>query len=156
MGALSDRDIKAMVDKGLLISEHFEEKNMTPNGYDLTIGEIKVNSDSIASEATVPGTSRFLVSSREFMNMTDDIIGMIWIRSSYARKGVLGSFGLVDAGFRGNLTLTFYNSSEDELKVTAGDRIAQIVFIRLESSVDRAYSERSGNYQNSRGISLGK
>lgn len=156
MGALSDRDIKALVQKKMLISEHFEEKNMTPNGYDLTVGEIKVNSDSITAEATVPGTSRFLVSSREFMNMPDDIIGMIWIRSSYARKGVLGSFGLVDAGFRGNLTLTFYNSSAEPIQIISGDRIAQIVFIRLESSADQSYSERSGNYQNSRGISLGK
>ncbi len=156
MGALSDRDIKALVDKGYLIEENFVEKNLTPNGYDLTIGEVKVNSDAVSEEAMVPGTSRFLVSSREFMNLTNDVIGMIWIRSSYARKGVLGSFGLVDAGFRGNLTLTFYNSSPDEISVRAGDRIAQIVFVRLESSVDKSYSERSGNYQNSRGISLGK
>lgn len=156
MGALTDREIKALVGRGLLIGENFVEKNLTPNGYDLTIGEVKVNSDPISTDALVPGASRFLVSSREFMNLPDDVIGMIWIRSSYARKGVLGSFGLVDAGFRGNLTLTFYNSSTEELEIRGGDRIAQIVFIRLESPVDKTYSERSGNYQNSRGISLGK
>lgn len=156
MGALTDGTIRELVKQGLLIEENFIEKNLTPNGYDLTIGEIKVNHDEISSESTVPANTRFIVSSREYMNLTNDVIGMIWIRSSYARKGVLGSFGLVDAGFRGNLTLTFFNSSPDPLEIKGGDRIAQIVFVRLESTVDKSYSERSGNYQNSRGISLGK
>lgn len=153
MVALSDREIKELVNKGFLISENFVERNMTPNGYDLTIGDIQPGTgDSVI----IQGNTRFLISTREFMNMTDSVIGMIWIRSSYARKGILGSFGLVDAGFRGNLTLSFYNSSSDPIEITKGDRIAQIVFIRMGLKADQNYSERSGNYQDSRGISPGK
>jgi dCTP deaminase len=79
----------------------------------------------------------------------------MFTRSSFARRGILGSFGFVDAGFRGQLTLSFYNSSSDPLKLKAGDRIAQIVFHRIDQPVERNYEQRSGNYQNSSGITVG-
>ena len=34
MAILGDKDISAMITQGLLISENFSEKSVTPNGYD--------------------------------------------------------------------------------------------------------------------------
>ena len=66
----------------------------------------------------------------------------------------MGSFGFIDAGFNGHLSLSFYNCSSWEIDLKHGDKIAQVVFIELTSESDITYGERSGNYQNSTGIKL--
>ncbi|MCL4331959.1 MAG: dCTP deaminase [Candidatus Thermoplasmatota archaeon] len=153
MGIFTDSQISEAVEKGLLVSENFNHGSLTPNGYDITIGSVRVGEATYENVMVKPGTF-FLVGSREFFNFPDDVTGQIWIRSSYARKGLIGSFGFIDAGFKGNLTLSFLNSSGKEVEIRAGERIAQLVFSRLESSPEKPYSERSGNYQNSRGIRI--
>lgn len=153
MATLSDTDIIALASRGELISENFFEGSVTPNGYDLRVQEIRLSSTD-EDEASISSGSHFLVSTLEFMALPPDVVGQIWIRSSFARKGVIGSFGAVDAGFHGTLTLSFFNAGEENLDLKRGDRIAQIVFHRLESKSMKSYAERSGNYQNSRGVTV--
>jgi deoxycytidine triphosphate deaminase len=38
------------------------------------------------------------------------------------------------------------------IKISRGDRIAQIIFHGTDHDVEKKYQERSGNYQDSRGI----
>jgi len=71
------------------------------------------------------------------------------IRSSLAREGIIGSFAVVDPGFRGQLTLNLHNVSDKEVTLHEGERIVQIVFHRLGSAANKGYS---GSYQNSKGI----
>jgi dUTP pyrophosphatase len=53
-------------------------------------------------------------------------------RSGLARKGVLCTFGTLDADYRGELMVTLYTVAPDiEHTIEDGDRIAQIVFTRL-------------------------
>ncbi len=153
MATLSDREILSLTSKGELISENFHEGSLTPNGYDLRVQGIR-NNGSESGETTINPGSHFLASTLEFMALPPDVIGQIWIRSSFSRRGIMGSFGAVDAGYHGNLTLSFYNAGEEPLKLKAGERIAQIVFHRLESVPQKIYEERSGNYQNSRGVTV--
>ncbi|MHB8396499.1 MAG: dCTP deaminase [Thermoplasmataceae archaeon] len=151
MSVLSDRHIEDEVSRGFLISENFSSSSVTPNGYDIRVGIVRLGTEE-SGRAVVGPRKYFLTSSMEFFNFPDNVVGQIWIRSSYARKGIFGSFGFIDAGFRGNLTLSFFNGSDSEIEIASGDRIAQLVFTRLEEAVDRSYSDRSGNYQESRGI----
>jgi len=72
-----------------------------------------------------------------------------YIRSSLAREGIIGSFAVVDPGFRGQLTLNLHNVSEKEIRLKEGERIVQIVFHRLGSAAKKGYN---GSYQNSKGI----
>jgi len=39
------------------------------------------------------------------------LVGMLHIRSSLAREGIFASLALVDPGFRGQLTISLFNSS---------------------------------------------
>lgn len=153
MSTLNDKDILALVSDGKLISEGFTDGSVTPNGYDLRVNTIRVHGKEL-DNAVIPPKAHFLVSTVEFLYLPSDLVGQIWIRSSFARTGIIGSFGVVDAGFRGNLTLSFLNAGEENLKLSHEERIAQIVFHKLESNSGRDYSERSGNYQNSRGITV--
>ncbi len=153
---LSDRDIRAMVEDGEIEISPFSEDNLTPNGYDLSIGEIYVrrtNEHVKEGKIRIPPLTWFAVSTKEFIGLSDKISAQLWIRSSYARRGIFASFGKVDAGFRGNLTIGCFNADR-EVELQVGDRFCQIVFELLESEVEKTYDKRSGHYQNQRGIRL--
>ncbi len=150
---LSDKAIRSMAESGILISENYSEESLTPNGYDLRINEIMYGGNT-HEEVLVKTGGQFFISTVEKVKMPENIAGMLWIRSSYSRKGLFGSFGFVDAGFEGRLTLSFFNAGP-EITVKENDRIVQMVFIRMEESAEKTYDLRSGNYQNSDGIKLG-
>ena len=157
MTILSDEDIQKSVKNSELSIEPFNQKNLTPNGYDLSIDEIyikKSNQHINKGIALIPPMTWFAISTKEFVKMGPQISSQLWIRSSYARKGILASFGKVDAGFHGTLTIGCFNSSDQEIEIPIGDRFCQIVFERLSTTPKALYNERSGTYQNQRGITL--
>jgi len=157
MTILSDIDIKSSMEKKDLGIEPFNEKNLTPNGYDLSIDEVYIRkTDQHIKEgiAIIPPLTWFAISTKEFVKMGQQITSQLWIRSSYARKGIIASFGKVDAGFHGTLTISCFNSNDEEIELPIGDRFCQIVFENLSSKPAELYDKKSGNYQNQRGIKL--
>jgi dCTP deaminase len=157
MSVLSDADITEYMNKDKLGLEPFNQKNLTPNGYDLSIEEVYIKKmDSHVKEgfAVIPPLSWFAISTKEFVKMSDRITAQLWIRSSYARKGIMTSFGKVDAGFHGTLTISCFNANDDEVEIPIGDRFCQIVFEKLENLPSELYDKKSGNYQNQRGVTL--
>ena len=157
MTILSDLDIKNKMGTNELGIEPFNEKNLTPNGYDLSIDEVYIRkTDDHIKEgmAIIPPMTWFAISTKEFVKMGPKITSQLWIRSSYARKGIMASFGKVDAGFHGNLTISCFNSNDESLEIPIGDRFCQIVFEHLSSVPSELYDKKSGNYQNQRGIKL--
>jgi dCTP deaminase len=157
MAVLSDTDIIAMLAEGSLKIEGYREENLTPNGYDVTILEILIpsSSEKISNGiASVPGNSWFVIGTKEYLMLPVNLVGEIWIRTTWVRKGILSSFGRIDAGFNGNLTFSAYNASPGKVDVPIGDRFAQVVFEELRSPPKKSYEERSGNYQGQRGITL--
>jgi dCTP deaminase len=157
MAVLSDNDIELALQRKELGIEPFIQKNLTPNGYDLSVEEIFIRkTDQHIKEgiAVVPPLTWFAISTKEFIKMGPQITSQLWIRSSYARKGILASFGKVDAGFHGTLTISCFNASDTAVEIPIGDRFCQIVFEHLESVPKALYHERSGTYQNQRGVTL--
>jgi len=157
MTILSDVDIKNSIKLKELGIEPFNQKNLTPNGYDLSIDEVyirKTNQHIKEGKTLISPLTWFAISTKEFVKMGPRITSQLWIRSSYARKGIMASFGKVDAGFHGTLTISCFNSNDKEVEIPIGDRFCQIVFERLESMPSELYDKKSGNYQNQRGIKL--
>ena len=157
MAVLSDSDIIGMLSDGSLKIEGYNEKNLTPNGYDVTIEELWIPSTGERARegiARVPGSSWFVIGTKEYLVLPSNLVGQIWIRTTWVRKGILSSFGRIDAGFNGNLTFSAYNASKDPVDVPLGERFAQVVFEELKSPPRKTYGERSGNYQGQRGITL--
>lgn len=156
---LSDRDIKKEMDSGNIKLENFKDESLTPNGYDLTVAEIYLpESDTkhTSGDVVIPAGARFLVSTLEYVGLGSEITAQLWIRTSWARKGIMSSFGKIDAGFEGTLTLAGFNSSKNDVKMSIGQTFAQVVFIRLTSAPEALYSERSGKYQGQKGVTLSK
>jgi len=157
VAVLSDHDILEMLKDGSLRIEGFRDSSLTPNGYDVSIEEIWVPSSGLRKKegtVSVPARSWFVIGTKEYLVLPDSIVGEIWIRTTWVRKGILSSFGRIDAGFNGNLTFSAYNASDGLVDIDIGDRFAQVVFEELRSPPEKSYRERSGNYQGQRGITL--
>jgi dCTP deaminase len=157
MAVWSDSDFLAARAAGSFAAEPWHGEDLTPNGLDLRIGHVLVPSTmgepQAEGTAVVPPMTRFQVGTRTVLQMPADAVGSLWIRSSFARRGVLASFGKVDAGFRGNLTLGAFNAGHEPLEVKIGDTFCQIVLHRMLSAPQRTYH---GKYQDQRGVTQAK
>jgi dCTP deaminase len=112
---------------------------LNPAGYDLR-----------CSKTVVLKPKQYeLVATLETVELGLSVVAFLHIRSSLAREGIIGSFAVVDPGFRGQLTLNLHNVSEKEITLREGERIVQIVFHNLGSAAKKGYD---GSYQNSKGI----
>jgi dCTP deaminase len=157
MCILSDGDILDFMGKALLSIEPFVEKNLTPNGCDLRIGELFFpdSEEHITSGSVILHPGRGIaVATMEYLKLSGQVCAQLWLRSSFARKGLLTSFGKVDSGFEGALTIPLYNSSAQDFELKIGDRLLQIVFEKMLSPPMALYDERSGHFQGSVGITL--
>lgn len=157
MAILSDKDIVESLMTGYLGISDYSERGLTPNGYDLRIAEISVRGDDTVYKEgiiSIPPRTMFYVSTIERVRMANDICAQLWLRTSWIRKGVMASFGKIDAGFEGTLTLGAYNATDSVIEIPIGERFCQMVFETLNTPSDRDYAKRSGNYQGQSGITL--
>jgi len=101
---------------------------------------------------TLEPQSRALVKTGIKIALPDGYVGLVHPRSGLALKHgvtVLNSPGTIDAGYRGEIMVTLFNSSNESFEIAAGDRIAQLLiqevakahFIRVESLPDSDRSE---------------
>ena len=84
---------------------------------------------------TIPPGGRQLVKTGVRIAMPDGVVGLVHPRSGLAAKHgitVLNTPGTVDAGYRGEIMVTLLNTSSETFEVARGDRIAQILFQRVE------------------------
>jgi dCTP deaminase len=67
-------------------------------------------------------------------------------KSTYARIGIIANLTPAEAGWRGNLTLEFSNSSSADCRVYANEGIVQLLFLEgVPCAV--SYDDRRGKYQ---------
>jgi dCTP deaminase len=159
MSILSDGDIKDALGRGDMDIEPFSEEALTPNGYDLAIAEVLLpDTGHRFSEgvAMVPPMTRFMVSTRERVRLGPALTAQLWLRTTWARRGVLAAFGKIDAGFDGTLTFAAFNTSMDALEVTIGETFAQLVVEAMSGPAEAVYAQRSGNYQDQRGVTMAR
>jgi len=155
VGLLSDTDILQYRAKGELEIEPFDPEHLTPNGYDVSVDEVVVPAGKGGLRpGKIPPETRFAVSTREKIRLGRHVAGQIWLRTTWARRGVVASFGMIDAGFSGTLTFGAFNASSEPLELPIGDRFAQVVFLTLDTPASETYERRSGAYQGQKGVTL--
>lgn len=136
--ALSDREIITAIKTGQL---HVTPKiaKLNPAGIDLRIRRhLKLEPGQHGLAATL-----------ERVDLSENILGILHIRSSLAREGVVASLALVDPGFRGQLTVSLYNAGDRPVRIRKGERFVQLSLLRLGRPATERYN---GRYQESRGI----
>ena len=83
----------------------------------------------------VPAHGRVLVPTGVSLALPDGYVGLVHPRSGLAHKHgitVLNTPGTVDAGYRGEIAVNLYNSTDTDFAVEVGDRIAQLVIQQVE------------------------
>ena len=85
--------------------------------------------------ATVPARGRALVPTGVSIALPDGYVGLVHPRSGLAHKHgitVLNTPGTIDAGYRGEIAVNLYNTTDEDFEVEIGDRIAQLVIQQVE------------------------
>lgn len=159
MAVLSDRTIQELVERGELSIDPFDPDNLTPNGYDLSLKELLLpdrGTDTVRTQGTarIPPRERFVVSTEETVTLGPGVCAQLWLRTTFARQGIMAAFGKVEAGFSGELTISGFNAARQAVAIDVGERFCQIAFEALTADAEALYEERSGNYQDQRGVTL--
>jgi dUTP pyrophosphatase len=85
----------------------------------------------------IPPGERNTIPTGVSIAIPDNFVALVHPRSGLASKHgitVLNAPGTVDAGYRGEISVTLLNSGQETFVVSPGDRIAQIVFQRVEKA----------------------
>lgn len=159
----SDQDIVAAHKSRRMRIFPFNSDLVQPASYDLTlqcyVRMIDEDHDEKFETLTIAPRVFVLLSTVETITLPDDLAAQVSGKSSLARMGLsVETAGWVDPGFSGQLTLEVLNTSSDSITLTAGQPIAQLVFMELKSPALRPYGSTGlgSKYQNQRGPTLAR
>ena len=141
---LSDKTIL----KAKNLIEGMNEENLQSSSYDLTLDEmVSVNTGEpvIAIKFGEP----VIAKAREWVNLPDDVVATVILKSSYIRQGLSVEQGHYDAGFKGHPNVQISTNSVQTKFLIPGKTFAQIVFYKVDTGAQNPYD---GHYQNQRGI----
>ena len=174
---LSDRDIRAELDRERIRLEPYEPAMIQPSSIDVRLDRyfrlfdnhkypfidpaedqpeltrlIEVRSD----EPFILHPGEFVLASTfEAVTLPDDLAARLEGKSSLGRLGLLthSTAGFIDPGFTGHVTLELSNVATLPIKLWPGMKIGQMCFFQLSSPSERPYgsAEYSSRYQGQRG-----
>ena len=175
---LSDRTIKEELAKRRIVIEPLGDGCIQPASVDLRLDrelrkfqdsegysyiDIRRDATAITELEQIPDPSPFilqpgqfiLASTREHVEIPDDIVGRLEGKSSLGRLGLLihSTAGYVDPGFKGQLTLEISNVANARISLYYNMKISQISFLRLSTPAENPYGTRKlgSKYQGQEG-----
>jgi dCTP deaminase len=177
---LSDGDILDRLGDGDLVVEPLDDLDLQvqPASVDLRLGReflefqrtniscIHPNAeeevDEYVNETVVDDGDEFVLHPGDFVlgtthervEIPPDLIAHVQGRSSLGRLAVVvhATAGVVDPGYRGQITLELSNLGTAPVALTPGMRISQLIFTELKHAAERPYgSDRGSKYQDQAG-----
>ena len=174
---MSDRDIRASIEAGLIGLDPLEMGLLQPSSIDVRLDRFfrlfdnhkyafidpAEQQDELTRLIEVDPTEPFILHPGEFVlgstyecvTLPDDVAARLEGKSSLGRLGLLthSTAGFVDPGFKGHVTLELSNVATLPIKLWPGMKIGQLCFFKLTSPSEHPYgSEKySSRYQGQRG-----
>ena len=177
---LSDTDIRRRLDEGSLVVEPLADPDLQvqPASVDLRLGreflefqrtnipcihpDSEHEVEEYVTETHVDDGGEFILHPGDFVlgttvervEVPDDLIARVEGRSSLGRLAVVihATAGIVDPGYRGQVTLELSNLGTAPVALTPGMRISQVIFTELKTAADRPYGTKRGSkYQDQAG-----
>ncbi|OYT39435.1 MAG: dCTP deaminase [Desulfurococcales archaeon ex4484_58] len=168
---LSDWDIRVYIEKKLLVIDPLFPDTIRENGVDLRFGNqfcrfkkyrdvvVDTKKDPVTDVLecievddeegfTIQPLEHILATTLEWVELPDDLIGFVNLRSTFARYSLYIPPTVVDAGFKGQLTIEVIGGSVP-VKVYPKQRFLHLIFARTSSPVYKSYS---GKYQSQKGV----
>lgn len=136
----------------------YREEHVNPASYDVTLGDhwicpTRDPEESVSHSITLFPGEVILATTQETLSMPRDVVADLKLKSSLGRLWLNHSLsGWIDCNFSGQVTLELQNLGPYPRLLSAGMRIAQLVFMGMESEPEVAYGEKGrGHYQGQRG-----
>lgn len=136
----------------------FNSEQINPASYDVTLGNhwicpTREPEEFHADELVLFPGEVVLATTQEFVKLPRDVVCDLKLKSSLGRLWLNHSLsGWIDCNFQGQVTLELQNLGPYPRKLRAGMRVAQLVFLAMESPPEIAYGEGGkGNYQGQSG-----
>jgi dCTP deaminase len=174
---MSDRDIRASIEAGLIGLDPLEMGLLQPSSIDVRLDRFfrlfdnhkyafidpAEQQDELTRLIEVDPAEPFILhpgefvlgSTYEFVTLPDDVAARLEGKSSLGRLGLLthSTAGFVDPGFKGHVTLELSNVATLPIKLWPGMKIGQLCFFKLTSPSEHPYgSEKyASRYQGQRG-----
>lgn len=119
-----------------------DPKNFNPENLE----PAKLHTDANGSYFVLPAHSYGLGVALERLQIPDNVTVICIGKSTYARIGLIANLTPAEAGWRGNLTLEFSNSSSADCRIYANEGVVQLLFLEGEPCAT-SYHDRQGKYQ---------
>jgi len=136
----------------------FRPEQVNPASYDVTLGDTWVcptrdPEDIHAEHITLFPGEVILATTFEVVKLPRDVVCDLKLKSSLGRLFLNHSLsGWIDCNFQGQITLELQNLGPYPRRLTSGMRVAQLVFMAMESPPKVAYGEAGhGHYQGQKG-----
>lgn len=97
---------------------------------------------------TIPQQSSVLVTTIEKIKMPEDCLGLVIIKSSYARCGIILEAGVIEPGWEGIPTFSLHNPNQKSVKIYPEEGFAQLLTFKNELICEKDYKKLKGKYQN--------
>jgi dCTP deaminase len=111
----------------------------------------------VSNEFVLPPKSFVLAKTNEFVEIPLNLTAFVEGRSSIGRMGLfIQNAGWIDSGFKGTITLELFNANSLPIKLIAGKRICQIVFMKLDKTLSKGYCGKYLNQKNVTGSRIFK
>ena len=149
---LSDYHIEQAIKEGDLGIEPFNEANINPASYDLSLCNIKsLTNPNVKTlrKQTEEGIIQIyphesvLCGTLEEVSIPKNLAAFITLKSTPQRHGLMGPVGWIDPGFKGTLTCLIQNTTGDVIDLRFAQRMWNLVFCKV-ASVQNGYG---GKYQ---------
>lgn len=154
-GKLNSDQIVKRIHREKLIEKYNLEECVSPASYEMRVGGYRDSQTNtlvpleMGQEVRIASYGFALISTLEHVNLANDLVGMMYLRSTFARHGMTPWFqGIVDPGYRGGLTVVLHNLTQRQMTIAGGERICHLVFDELKEPASQGYS---GKYQDSEG-----
>lgn len=173
---LSDTDLNNMIREKRLVLKPFSKDMVRENGIDFRLSNEIVRHKQMpkdfiydpsdeksmanaftkskkTSKMILEPKEQVLLSTYEHLSMPDDMVAFVELRSTWARNGLSMPPTIIDAGFRGTITLEVINNAPFRMLLRPRYPFAHIIFMKATSRIKNPYS---GTYFEQRGVRLPK
>jgi len=116
---------------------------------------VRYGQDANGLHYLLPPRAYALGVSVETFNIPDNVLGFCYCKSTYARCGLMVNTTPLEPEWRGQLVIELANLTDMSMKVYANEGIAQVVFFS-GTVPSTTYADRSGKYQDQKGIQTAK
>jgi len=146
------------------VGTHFKIFTPTPRHGGIAIVDPKKFTDDLFVEVDtaqqktdhviIPPNSFALCETVEFIEVPRDVLVICLGKSTYARCGIIVNVTPLEPEWRGKVTLEISNTTPLPARIYANEGIAQLIFLRGEKVCEKSYADKSGKYQDQKGLTL--